>query len=105
MKKTNKKLGELLKEAGLIDDFQINSALAYQKQWGGRLGSIIIRKGFVSEKEMISVMEKQFGLSSISLEEIDRPPDEVLNMVKVDVARKFCIFPVALFGDCGRRPH
>lgn len=98
MKKTRKKLGELLIEAGLIDSFQLNSALSYQRDWGGRLGSIIIRKGFVSEKEMASALEKQFGLSSVSLEEVERPAEEALNMVKADIAKKFCLFPVKLEG-------
>jgi type IV pilus assembly protein PilB len=98
MKKTNKKLGELLLEAGLIDSFQLNSALSYQREWGGRLGSIIIRKGFVSEKELVSVLETQFGYTSISLEEIEKPSADVLDMVKVDIARKFCVFPVKLDG-------
>lgn len=30
-----KKLGELLKDAGFIDDFQLESALSHQRNWGG----------------------------------------------------------------------
>ncbi|MDA8432226.1 MAG: hypothetical protein M0Z60_04595 [Nitrospiraceae bacterium] len=100
MKKIKKKLGELLLETGMIDDFQLRSALSYQEEWGGRLGSIIIKKGFVSEKDMLSVIENQYGLSAISLEEIGRPPEEVLNLVKVDVAKKFGFFPVRM--EAGR---
>ena len=96
--KLKKKLGELLLDGGIIDEFQLKSALSYQEEWGGRLGSILIKKGFVSEQEMLSVIEKQYGLSSVSLETVGRPPDEVLNMVKVDVAKKFGIFPVRLEG-------
>ena len=98
MKEEHKKLGELLLEAGLIDEFQLKSALADQGGWGGRLGSIMIRKGFVSEKEVLSVIEKQYGLSVISLDTIEKPSDEVLKMVGADVARKFGIFPVGLEG-------
>ena len=47
-----KKLGELLIEAGLIDEMQLKSALSYQKEWGGRLGAVLIRKGFVQETAM-----------------------------------------------------
>ena len=96
--KIKKKLGELLLEAGMVDEFQLKSALSYQEEWGGRLGSIMIKKGFVSEKEMLSVIERQYGLSSISLEELDRPPEEVLNLVKVDVAKKFGFFPLRMEG-------
>ncbi|MBI5639542.1 MAG: hypothetical protein HZA17_03865, partial [Nitrospirae bacterium] len=98
MKKTNKRIGQLLLEAGLIDELQLKSALSYQQEWGGRLGSVIIKKGFVSEKDVVSIIEKQFGISCISLESIDRPADEVLNMVKLDIAKKFGIFPIGLEG-------
>ncbi len=98
MKKETRKLGELLLAAGLLDEFQLKSALADQGMWGGRLGSIIIKKGFVSEKDMLSVIEKQYGLSVISLDALEKPSDEVLKMVGAEAARKFGIFPVGLEG-------
>jgi len=98
MKKTKKKLGEILMEAGVIDQFQLNSALTYQSEWGGRLGSIIVRKGFISEKELLRVITQQYGINSISLDSISRPSEEVLKTVKLDIARKFCIFPLEFDG-------
>jgi hypothetical protein len=98
MKKETKKLGEILLETGLIDEFQLKAALAEQGMWGGRLGSIMIKKGFVSEKDVLSVIEKQYGLSVISLDAIEKPSSEVLKMVGVEAAKKFVIFPVGLEG-------
>ena len=40
-----KKLGDFLIEAGLIDDMQLQAALAHQRNWNGRLGSILIEMG------------------------------------------------------------
>ena len=51
-----KKLGELLKEAGLIDDFQLQSALSHQRAWGGKLGSILIELEFVREEDLTRVI-------------------------------------------------
>lgn len=98
MNKQKKKLGELLLEAGLIDENHLKAALSYQEEWGGRLGSILITKGFVSEEDMLAVLEKQLGLKSISLENLEKPSDEVLNMVRVDIAKKFVVFPVRFEG-------
>ena len=98
MKKENKRLGELLLEVGLIDEFQLRTALSEQAEWGGRVGSIMIKKGFVSEKDMLTVIEKQYGLSAISLDSMQRPSDEVLKMVGRDVAKKFGICPVGMEG-------
>lgn len=98
MGKSKKKLGEMLCEAGLIDDMQLQSALAYQKEWGGRIGTIFIRKGYVKEGDMIAIIEKQMGISCMPLESFEKPSEEVLRLVKEDVARKFCIFPVGFDG-------
>ena len=43
-------------------------------------------------------MEKQLGLPCISLENIEKPADEIMKLVRVDVAKKFGIFPVSLEG-------
>ncbi|MDP2157146.1 MAG: hypothetical protein Q8K68_05500 [Nitrospirota bacterium] len=88
-----KKLGELLMEAGLIDEMQLKSALAHQKEWGGRLGAVLIRKGFVKETAMISVIEDQMGMSCIPLDKFEKPSEEVMRLVKEDIARKFGILP------------
>lgn len=88
----------MLLEAGLIDEVQLRSALSYQNEWGGKLGSIVIKKGFVSEHNILSVMEKQLGLQYISLENIEKPSAEVLKLVRVDIAKKFGIFPIKLEG-------
>ena len=43
------RLGDLLIRAGVVNDGQLNAALAEQKQWGGRLGTILVRMGALSE--------------------------------------------------------
>jgi hypothetical protein len=98
MKRSKKKIGELLLERGLIDKVQLNSALAYQSEWGGRLGAILIKKGFISEKDMSRVIEEQFGLSCIHLDDIEKPHDEVLRIVPLGSAKKFGIFPIGFEG-------
>lgn len=98
MSKTKRKLGEMLLSEGIIDEIQLRAALAHQAAWGGRLGSIFVRKGFVKETDMIAVIEKQLGLSCLPLEEFGTPDDEALDVVKENIARKFVIFPLTLDG-------
>lgn len=98
MSKTRKKLGEMLLEAGLIDHIQLNSALSHQRDWGGRVGAILVRKGFVTEKAMTAVIEKQMGMRCMPLEEFTKPSNDLLTLVKQETARKFCIFPVDFDG-------
>lgn len=93
MTKDKKRLGEMLTEAGLIDEFQLSSALGEQKQWGGRLASIIINMGFTDEKSVASILEKQLGEKYVSLENTEILP-EVLSKMKVDMAEKYCVMPI-----------
>ncbi|NJD56630.1 MAG: hypothetical protein FIA94_09540 [Nitrospirae bacterium] len=98
MNKTRKRLGELLLEAGLIDHMQLNAALSHQRDWGGRVGAILVRKGFVTEKAMVAVIEKQMGMRCMPLEEFKKPANDLLSIVKEEVARKFGIFPLEYDG-------
>jgi type IV pilus assembly protein PilB len=51
-----KKLGELLKDAGLIDDFQLQAALSHQRNWGGKLGAILIDLEFVRDDDLAKII-------------------------------------------------
>jgi len=98
MIKNRKKLGELLIEAGLIDQIQLNAALAYQREWGGRLGAALIRKGIVNENEMITVIEKQMNMKCIPIEAFEMPSEDMLRILKENTARKFGVFPLGYDG-------
>lgn len=93
-----KKIGEMLIEAGLIDDLQLDSALGHQRNWGGRLGSILIELGFVKEEDMAGVIEKQLHYPCIEVTSLD-VPREALDSVKVEIAKKYTIFPINLEGN------
>lgn len=93
MKKDTKKLGAMLMDSGLLDEYQLSASLGYQKQWGGRLASIIINMGFVDEKSIASALEKQLGQKCISLTDIKIPP-EAINAVKHDIAIRYSVIPL-----------
>lgn len=93
MKAEKKRLGEMLIEAGIIDEMQLNAALGQQRQWGGKLGSKLIEMGFVDEKSIASVLEKQLGEKCISLKDREIHP-KVLNTLKHEIAKKYCIIPL-----------
>jgi len=88
-----KKLGELLIEAGLIDDFQLQSALSHQRNWGGKLGAILIEMEFVREEDVAQVIAKQFRMPWANLFEPEIP-ETVLKAIKKDMAKKYNVMPV-----------
>ena len=89
----NLKLGELLKNAGIIDDFQLNSALSYQRHWGGRFGESLIKLGYLTEARLQDFLARQFELPQIELDN-RRIPDDVLAYIPEAKAREFQVIPV-----------
>ncbi len=90
-----KKLGDLLIEAGIIDNTQLQAALGHQKQWGGKIGSILMDMGFVDEKSMAYVLEKQLGEKCVSLETMEISPVAV-KAIKSELAKKYNVMPLKL---------
>jgi hypothetical protein len=88
-----KKLGDLLKEAGLIDDFQLEAALSHQRNWGGKLGSILVELEFAREEDIARVVAEKLNISYVNLFEPELSAD-VLKTLKADMAKKFGVIPV-----------
>jgi type IV pilus assembly protein PilB len=87
------KLGELLLRNKLITKEQLDKALEVQKVGTSKLGYNLVKMGFVSDEEIATCLSKQFGISAINLShfEIDQA---VLDLVPVEVARKYDLIPV-----------
>jgi MshEN domain len=88
-----KKLGDVLREAGLIDEFQLDSALSHQRNWGGKLGSILVEKGFIGEEDLARAMSEKLHIPHVDLFDPEIP-EEVINLIKPDVAKKYSVVPV-----------
>ena len=55
-------LATLLLERGLIAPADLEKALAFQRQFGGRLGSVLVRIGALSEDTLLPVLGEQLGM-------------------------------------------
>ncbi|MCZ6781893.1 MAG: hypothetical protein O7G30_01155, partial [Proteobacteria bacterium] len=96
------KLGDILLRAGVIDQFQLRSALGEQQRWGGRLGVTMIKLGFIEEKELVHALASQLGLPVAHLEgkRIER---DVLALISVEVAERSMCLPLFVKEDAGKR--
>lgn len=63
MKTQDKSLGELLRQAGKITSRQIQVALGEQKKSHEPIGKILVRLGFVEERDILQVMEGMMVLT------------------------------------------
>lgn len=88
-----KKLGDLLKEAGLIDDFQLEAALSHQRNWGGKLGSILVELEFAREEDIARVISEKLRIPYENLFEPELSP-EITKLLKPEMAKKFGVMPV-----------
>lgn len=87
-----KKLGDLLKEAGLVTEYQITEALE-QKKRGQKLGDALVEQGYITEKQLLDVLEIQLKLDSVSLYQY--PIDVgLIELVSRDFARSKLILPI-----------
>ncbi|MDP4084549.1 MAG: ATPase, T2SS/T4P/T4SS family [Bacillota bacterium] len=92
MKQTRKRLGDLLVEAGLISDEQLQSALK-EKGENQRLGDALLQRGFITEQQLIEVLEFQLGIPHISLYRY--PFDtKLFSLISKDMARRNLIIPL-----------
>ena len=55
-------LGELLIEAGAIDENELQSALALQKQYSGKIGELLINQGSCTEDDVLVALSCQLDL-------------------------------------------
>ena len=67
------KLGQCLIDANLVTEDKVQQALALQKQEGGRLGSKLVKLGYITEDKLVSFLNNTYGISHmkpISLEDL-----------------------------------
>ena len=57
-----RRLGELLIERDLVDERELEEALAVQAASGRRLGEILVTEGALAASELIAVLAEQYGL-------------------------------------------
>jgi len=100
--KDKPKLGELLVQAGAIDDAQLKSALGEQRQWGRPLGMTLVRMGFLDEETLIETLASQLKLPVVKLGGKQVNP-EVLERVPIDLAEKHRCIPLLVNDEGGQQ--
>lgn len=93
MQRKSLKIGEMLVKAGVIDGFQLNSALSHQRHWGGRLGASLVKLGYVAEDKLLAFLAEQLNLPRVDLTKRVIPAD-LLAYLPADKAREFNVIPV-----------
>jgi type IV pilus assembly protein PilB len=96
-KTTNKHLGELLVERGILSRQQVQEAVDHQKSSGGLFGEVLVKLGYATEENIAQALTTQYGFPYLPLAnyEIDA---EVIKTVPENVCRQFCLIPIDKIG-------
>lgn len=89
------RLGEMLLEAGLIDQFQLDSALSMQRNLGGRIGSALVKLGYLPEETIMEFLETQVKYSRVSLQELE-VPKELMSLLSLERMSELLVIPIDL---------
>ena len=89
-----KRLGDLLVDAGVISEKQLNVALEKQKNTKGKkLGELLIDCGFTNELQIAFALKEQLRYEIIQLSAI-RIPEEIIKLIPDrSVLRKYLLIP------------
>jgi len=94
----NKKLGEMLVDAGILSEEKLQEALQKQKESGKRLGELIIDMQLALEDEIEEILARQLGIDRIDLYEEKIDPD-VARLLPPDMIKRYQAFPVRKEGN------
>jgi len=87
-------IGECLRQAGIITEAELQTALVEQKRSGERLGSVLVRVNLASERQIAKALASQLGLEYADL--VEHPPDPAaVVLIPKDVALKRTCIAVA----------
>ncbi|MHB8875448.1 MAG: GspE/PulE/PilB domain-containing protein [Myxococcaceae bacterium] len=88
-----RRLGEILRDAGVVTEQQLSAALQEQRKWGGKLGRTLVEMGFVDEDSMTLALSRQLNLPLLNLDKSPLPA-EVVQWLRVDLAERYGVFPL-----------
>jgi type IV pilus assembly protein PilB len=88
-------LGEILFKAGLVEKQALINAIKTAKSSNKRLGQVLLQLGLINEDTLAKAIAKQFGLKYVDLEEVTIPPDAV-KIIPEDLIRRHNILPLSV---------
>lgn len=91
------KLGELLVDRGVLSHDELDHALDFQENVGGKLGDVLVQLGLVTDEEVIEAVAEQQNLEIVDLTELVLP-QELIDEIPQDIIEKHEVIPIGLRG-------
>jgi type IV pilus assembly protein PilB len=87
----------MLVNKGLLTMEQLQAALKHQRDLGGRLGSILVDLGFVSDDAIVTALCTQYDVPSVNLAHFHIDP-EVIRLIPIETAIRYQVLPLKKVG-------
>ncbi|MEN8905626.1 MAG: ATPase, T2SS/T4P/T4SS family [Clostridiales bacterium] len=89
-----KRIGQTLVEFGFLSMDNLNKALAKQKDSGKKIGELLVSEGYITETDLLQVLEFQLGIPHVKLEQfkIDKA---TCFLVPESFARRHKVIPIS----------
>src|SRR5438067_12827488 len=86
----SQRLGDLLVKEKILSPEQLEQALKALKDSGGkdRLGSILVKLGFLSDEDVTNFLSRQYGVPAINLQSFEIDP-AVVRLMPVATAKRY----------------
>ena len=92
------RLGELLLRERRVTPTQLQEALTYQRSNGGRLGSSLVKLGFLTEDDISKLLSRQYGVPAVDLKAVSFD-QTLLRLIPAETAAKYNVIPVSKSGN------
>ena len=93
MAKQRKHLGEILYKAKLVDKQAIINAIKTAKTSNKRLGQVLIELGLINEDTLTKVLAKQFGMRYVNIDKV-QIPSNATSLLSQDLMQKHNVLPL-----------
>jgi len=98
MASLRERIAQALLSRHLIQQEQLDEALAVQRTQGGSLQQILVQRGFVNEADLLAAVSQGLGIPPISLARMRLDPS-LKPLISRDVAVQYQLIPVACIGQ------
>ncbi len=88
-----KRLGEILLDRGTLAVAELHTGLEACHRSGGRLGTELLKFGFVDEHQLLDALVEQYGVKSVAATVLQRAPQEVLSLIPTIHAKRLQAVP------------
>ncbi|MFA5164256.1 MAG: ATPase, T2SS/T4P/T4SS family [Candidatus Omnitrophota bacterium] len=91
------RLGDILVEKKIITAYELEQAVKEQQKTKEPLGSVLVRMGFISERQLLQILAEQQGISFVEFKDI-RIDENAVKSVPAKFAVHYKVMPIAIDG-------